>query len=538
MNFKRFLAGIALVATCSLSEAAAVAAARTISANTFVGRSFSTNMATELMAEQAAWAMDSNNEGWHNTFQVIGQYNRNFKSNSATGIGAYPFWSGTNVMTVGSNVHGVATPFQCDAYQFGLGNVTTSGSVQLNPILYNAGADMLFYVGAHQTERGFWAKINAAVGVASVNPQLTEPLKNTGVVYTANQMVPASGAVTTPIFSTMTQAWAGGSLNQTYHISTFLGLQYGLINGKQTTGAKFGDIDFAVGYNFLANERSHLGVGVRFTAPTGNKPAGVYVLEPVWGNGGHFGLGGELFGHATLWESDNKSLQLWGDIQVQHLFKAKQMRSYDLIANGVGSKYILVADCGTAGGTTYLTDTLVQQLVNVSTLATNSTVGAVVDGALMLQYNCNNWQFDLGYNFAGKSKETLLITGTLPVGRYAALGHQDVATGGGTAQSNLVDPAFKMYQAAPAASETTGVAPSTATNIQGNAALNVNGVAGVNGAAQAAGWSSKVFGQVAYRWNDSKHTPSIALQGSGEFSTSGNNALNQWNIGLRGGLSF
>ena len=531
MNFKRFLAGIALVATSACLDAAAVAAANTISANTFVGRSFSTNMATELMAEQAAWKQDPN-EGYHSTFQVIGQYNRNFKSTATNGIGAYPFWSGTNSMTVGNNAYGAAAPapFQLDSYQFGLGAQATPGSVELNPVLYNAGADMLFYIGAHQTERGFWAKINAAVGVASVNPQLTEPEPNAGVVYTADQMTPT---VTDPLFSTMTQAWAGDI--GTYHVSAFLGLQYGRIDGKQSTGAKFGDIDFAFGYNFLASERSHLGVAVRFTAPTGNKPTGVYVLEPVWGNGGHWGLGGELFGHATLWEGDNSSLQLWGDFQAQHLFKAKQMRSYDLTANGVGSKYILIADCGTTGGTTYLQDTLIQQLVNASTLATNSTVGAVVDMALMLQYNCNNWQFDLGYNFAGKSKETLVLVGELAVGRWAVLGHQEIDNGG--AATNIVDQAFKMYEKAPTA-PTAGDAPSTATNIQGNAALNVNGVDGVNGAAQAAGWSSKVFGQIAYRWSDSEYVPTLALQGSGEFSTSGNNALNQWSVGVRGGFSF
>ena len=79
---------------------------------------------------------------------------------------------------------------------------------------------------------------------------------------------------------------------------------------------------------------------------------------------------------------------------------------------------------------------------------------------------------------------------------------------------------------------TAGTTASATNTIQGNAALNVAG------AAQAAGWSSKVFGQVAYRWNDSDYVPTLAVQGSGEFSTSGNNALNQWSVGVRGGFSF
>ena len=532
MNFKRFLAGVALVATSALSLQAA-AVAKATSQNTFVGRAFSTDMARELMAEQAAWTMNADSDSWYGTMQVIGQYNRNFKSSSATGIGAMPFWSGTNVMTVGNNAHGsvaAGAPYQLDSYQFGLGAQATPGLVLLNPVLYSAGADFLFYVGAHQTEAGFFGKVNFAVGVASVNPQLDEPTANTGVAYAASYMnVATVSAATSVIYPTMTAAFKGGAVPGA--TSAFQGLNFGQIDGKQTSSAKFGDIDVAVGYNFLANDRSHLGVAVRFTGPTGNKPAGVYVLEPVWGNGGHWGLGGEVFGHATLWQGhDDRCLELWGDIQVQHLFKAAQVRSFDLTNNGAGSKYLLVADFGTAG-TTY-TGGAVQQLVNLSTLPTNSTVGAVVDMALMLQYNCNNWQFDLGYNFAGKTVEKLAITGTLASLQYVVLGHQDLTTAASTA-SNKVDANFNMSKAAnfAHAGGTTALGNAT-TNITGNTALNVSG------AAQAAGWSSKVFGQVAYRWNDSDYVPTLAVQGSGEFSTSGNNALNQWSVGVRGGFSF
>lgn len=534
MNFKRFLAAVALVATSAVTLDAA---AKAQSINTLVGRAFSTDMARELMAEQAAWTMNADSDSWHGTFQVVGQYNRNFYTGSTngTGIGARPFWSGTNTMTVGNNLFG-GTASQLDSYQFGLGNQVTAGSVNLKASLYNAGADFLFYVGAHQTETGFWGKINAAVGVASVNLTLTEPLVNTGTAYAARQMdVTGTAAVTPVLFTSLAQAWANNPAVVPGAVSAFQGLNFGKINGKQTSSAKFGDIDVAVGYNFVANDRSHLGVALRFTGPTGNKPASVYVLEPVWGNGGHWGLGGEVFGHATLWQGhDDRELQLWGDIQVQHLFKATQVRSYDLAVNGAGSKYLLVADFGTTGaGIAGFTSTnLVQQFINVSTLASNSTVGAEVDGALMLQYNCHNWQFDLGYNFAGKSKETLIPVAQLAVGRYGVLGHQDTIAAGATTAAGTTEQTFNMSTCSVVAAAAGGTVATLANNIQGNAALNVTG------AAQAAGWSSKVFGQVAYRWNDSDYVPTLALQGSGEFSTSGNNALNQWSVGVRGGFSF
>ena len=209
-----------------------------------------------------------------------------------------------------------------------------------------------------------------------------------------------------------------------------------------------------------------------------------------------------------------------------HLFKAMQVRSFDLLANGFGSKYLLVKDLGPSGNRN---QQFIQPFINLSTLPVFSTIGIAYDAAAYLQFSYGNWQIGAGYNIAGKSRESLNILQTLEPGRYAVLGQQYNETGG-TAQLN-VDPSAKINAAMPSA-QGAGPQGSFATNIQGNSALNV-----IGSQAQAA-CSSKFFMQAAHSWTQTYYCPVIAVQASIECSTSGNSALSQLSLGMRGGFSF
>jgi len=51
--------------------------------------------------------------------------------------------------------------------------------------------------------------------------------------------------------------------------------------------------------------------------------------------------------------------------------------------------------------------------------------------------------------------------------------------------------------------------------------------------------SNKVFGTIDYEWHDCDWKPFIGILGEGEFASRENCCtLNQWGVGLRGGLSF
>jgi len=537
MNLKKFLICAAISITTS-----SIFAINQISQNCFVARPFSMDIPQEIMAQQSAYTYmsDATSQNWFGTIQAIAQYNQAFGTENSTGIGSLPFWNGSNSMTVGRNTFGITNPYDVDSYQFGLGNTINSGLITLSPQIYSAGLRFFLFAGPHETSPGFFGKINIPCGCSSINPNLNEVNQIIGQVYSVGEMNTAAsnaqGGLGFPIYNNMTQAFAGGNQQiavangtgtATPNNSVFQGLQYGTIQGKQTSDFQFGDIDICYGYNFITNDHSHMGIGVRLSAPLGNKPKSIYMLEPIWGNGGHWGVGAEIIAHTVMWEGSNENeIQFWFDAQAVHLFKAMHHRSFDLIANGPGSKYLLVKDLGASGNTP---QQLIQPFINLSTLPVFSTIGVAYDAAAYVQLSYGNWQVGIGYNIAGKSCENLEILELLQPGRYAILGQQYNEVAG--VAHTYCDPTAKINAAMPSAQGST-ILGSYAKNISGNSALDL-------AACQAQGaCSSKFFMQAVHRWIQTDYCPTIAAQASIECSTSGNSAISQWSLGMRGGFSF
>jgi hypothetical protein len=337
-------------------------------------------------------------------------------------------------------------------------------------------------------------------------------------------------------YSNMTEAFAGGKT-----AGVFTGLNFGKIDGKRTSSAKFGDVEFALGYNVFASESAHLGIALRASAPTANKPTAEYVFEPIFGRGGGWGLGGELFGHVTAWEgSNNNALEFWLDAQAMHMFKARQVRSFDL-ANNAGSKYLLVNRFNSSS----VAQNDIQQLINVSSLDVDATYGAVVDGALGIRYHAECWNVQVGYNFSGRTAEKLTLVGELAATTYGVLGRQyNEFVDGAFAATNRVQPEASINGTLTAPVTATAAA-ATDYSLAGvllasddNALIAGNSALDVTAAQLAAGWNSKVFANANYVFSDSDYKPTIGVFGDADFSTSHNNAVSKWGVGVFGGISF
>ena len=516
-NFKRLFATLTLLATATASANSDVA----ISKNLFLQRAFSANIARELLMEGHVTSTDF--DGFYSFFSATGVYQRAWNQSDDHGIGAFPFWSGTNQMTVGTN-DGLSS---LDAYQFGLGNVTANGSITLDPIVYQAGADFMFVVGSSANEPCFFAKIKAPVGVYNINPNLTE-VAAVPSVYTAGQISQAA-AQTADVASTMTQAFAGNLAGGQNTLGDFVPMQFGLLNGDQSTGAKFGDIEMTAGYRFISNEDNSFSVAVRAAAPTGGQATGEFMMEPIFGRGGNWALGGYLDGHVRLWEGNNENCILMKFMaNAQHLFNTDTVRSYDLIENGGGSKYLLV---GNFAGGAY--NNQVQNLINVSTLDSTSSFGVEGDVVVAFTYMGRGWSLDLGYEFWGRSAETLEITGAFAADTYAVLGRQ--AVGAATspyAATLLAQPTATISSAVASGAGASVVSATSAANQISVAQFNVEA------AQQDTALTSKVFSKVTYEWVESNYRPHLGVMGEFEISTSNNNALPQWSIALMGGVSF
>ena len=150
-----------------------------------------------------------------------------------------------------------------------------------------------------------------------------------------------------------------------------------------------------------------MGLGFKTTCPTGNVPTAKYVFEPIFGRGGVWGVGADVMGHYKAWENDAKSkyLDVWFQGEVLHLLPGRQpsMRSFDLKANGAGSKYILLEHFETFPNGTIRPD-YTTQAVNVTTLPVFSKFAVEGNIGLMADFHCNNWNLALGGEFWGRTK--------------------------------------------------------------------------------------------------------------------------------------
>ncbi len=540
---------------CSIASSGLAMQGFSIGKSFFQPRPASANIAREMMMEPNAQRKDADN--WYGNFAATPffqhAWNENNVDNSGSShngtlsaLGAFAFWSGSNEMTVGTNINASTTASttlaNLDAYQFGLGNLSvnsTAAIVELNPIVYQAGCDFMLIVGSNANGPGFFAKIKAPLAVYNINPQLSESNPLPAVAYPAGALALGATAITDPATS-MTQAFAGVKGNATEQ-GNYTPMQFGLIQGDLSTGAQFGDIEMTAGYRCINNQDKSLSIAIRASAPTGNKATGVYMLEPIVGHGGNWGLGGYAAGHVLLWEGskdDSLTFKFMGDLL--HLFNTKTMRSYDLTLNGPGSRYLLVADYQ---GNSY--NNAIQNLINYTTLESESSFGAEGNIAVAFNYACHGWTLDAGYEFYGRSVEDLKITGAFADEAYAILGRQSIGFVAlpGTA-SQACQPGATIGSSVAALTGTTVpdiTIVATGTTI-GNALNPSNRIAltdlNIEGAEQDSYLTSKVFTKVAYEWENTNCVPFLGLLGEFEFSNSFNNALPQWGIALVGGIWF
>ena len=539
-HLKMLYAGLTMLATMNISATSeSSASTNSVSKNLFLQRAFSANTAREMMMEGHIIKTDF--DGFYSFLAATGAYQHSWNDDDVNDIGAFPFWSGTNSMTVGVNGGTVAPgptinpTSNLDAYQFGLGNVSTDGRINLNPIVYQGGSDFLLYLGSSTNDPGMFIKFKAPLGVIGINPQFTEPVKATPTPYPAGAIQPSTTAAYQPAV-TMAQAFAGLASASPAISGDYKPMRFGLVDGVQTSGVKFADIELTLGYNFICDEDHLFGLGLRASGPSGNKPDGIHMLEPIFGRGSSWGVGAYIVGNMKLWENhENKyfSVNIMGT--VLHLLESDTVRSYDLLSNGFGSKYLLVADYNS---NVYQGD--IENLINFSTLASQSSFSAEGDASLEFQYVSNGWEVDLGYNFWGRTEETLEIIGEFPIARYAILGRQDVGTGAGSQLSTLCQPTATINQSINALG---GAGAVNANGIAVDATIPANRIAGnsafdIEGAQQASASTSKVFTKAAYSWLDSSMSPYLGVLGEFEISTSQNNALNQWSVAIVGGLYF
>lgn len=297
-------------------------------------------------------------------------------------------------------------------------------TVHFAPQIVNFVMDLDWYIGFDGWVPGLYAKIHVPIVHTKWDLKLNECAVDSGTTFTS---YPAGYLASTPIelSELTTGVTAPMNVETALQGKATVGdmrepLKYGKVFGRQND-TRVAELSASVGYNFLLTDRYHFGLAVRAAAPTGTVRKSEFLFEPIAGNDHHGELGGAVTGHIQLWHRDahDQRLVVYIDANIAHLFESKQKRSFDLTANGDGSRYMLlqkiaspssglninVAPNNVAAPNQY--QGRLVPAINKTTLDAHISVDVQADVAVKLSYQRSEWEVDLGYNLWARSEEKL-----------------------------------------------------------------------------------------------------------------------------------
>jgi len=320
-------------------------------------------------------------------------------------------------------------------------------TLNFRPRIENVISDFNFYLEFDSWCTGLWFRIDVPLVYTKWDLNFRECIsdpgsKNLPVGYfndavtlgteqppAGNNIYPNAYSVTRASLLNSFEEFAGckkvPSLGQNTTFSPLCFAQMGSICEPKTK-TRVADLQIALGWNVWQKEKYHVGIGLLGVAPTGNKPEGVCVFEPIVGNGNHGELGVFLSSHFTFWQTEDEvqHLGLYIDGTISHLFKTKQKRTFDL-RNKPNSRYMLAEKLGTPVNSLFAFPTETNNAIpiapsaqfknefstiaNLTTLDANVSVGVQADIAFMLAYRRGNFVWDVGYNLWVRSCEKIKL---------------------------------------------------------------------------------------------------------------------------------
>ena len=295
------------------------------------------------------------------------------------------------------------------------------------PQVTNFIGDISFYLGLDEWQEGLYFRFHAPIVHTSWNLNFTEEVINAGVNgYSAGYFAP-SAIPRSQLLASFTDYASNGSAPQLGGALIFNPLSKAKISTKAKSKTRLSDIQAAFGWNFLQGCDHHFGLNIRMAAPTGNRPKGDYLFEPLVGNGHHWELGLGVTGHVLLFDDQcrPRTVGLYFDANITHLFSSRQTRTFDLLEKPL-SRYMLAQRLGTpvtnllintmpgtAAGSVAPTaqfQNLYLPVANLTTIDVNVSIAAQVDATAMIDIDWGHWNFDFGYNFWARTCEAIKPT--------------------------------------------------------------------------------------------------------------------------------
>jgi hypothetical protein len=295
--------------------------------------------------------------------------------------------------------------------------------LRIAPRIENFLVDLNFYLGLDKYLEGLYVRIHTPICYTRYDLNMCEHVIDSGSLpydagYFNNSFTPATsfdlsyGLSRDHMLSSFTEYVCQGASIADAGGITYQGLNRARMSTKTLTKTRPAELTAALGWNFWTGDGYHFGLNIRAAAPTGNKPRGCWLFEPIVGNGHHWELGAGLTGHWRWWqnEAEDKEFSTYIDANITTLFSSRQERTFDLCGKPL-SRYMLALKF-THTANNLLSDTETGPLpplaqfanefvpvANLTTIPVDVSVPLHIDAALKCTYLHCNWQFDLGYDF-------------------------------------------------------------------------------------------------------------------------------------------
>lgn len=303
--------------------------------------------------------------------------------------------------------------------------------VRFKPVIENYLVDLNLYLGLDNWAPGLYFRIHTPLCHTRWALHMHEKVINPGTqnydpgyfndTFTGSGVLPfddpeAYGINRTQMLANFSEYIQDGASIQGISGMVYEGLSHARVAKHALSKTALAEITAAFGWNFWNSEDYHFGINMRAAAPTGNRPQGTYLFEPIVGNGHHWELGAGITGHVCLGrgETEDKDLSFYLDAYFTHLFSTRQCRTFDLCGSPL-SRYMLAMQFTDSAENLrandvdipYAQDKHFVPIANLSTIPVN--VSALFQGEFLFKfaYTYRNFQIDLGYDLWARSCENI-----------------------------------------------------------------------------------------------------------------------------------
>lgn len=341
------------------------------------------------------------------------------------------------------------------------------------------------------------------------------------------------------------EGYAPGNLTRTYNLFKF---------NKCSSDWKVADLGMQLGYDFYKCDDKHFGLYIKAVVPTGteiDKTFAKQVFSPVIGNGKHFELGAGLSAHAELWSCDENSFVVNIDGYLTHMFKKSQFRTFDK-SNDPMSRYALVKQLTkttfSKPADQYGYNYVLSPLGDFNNGYVDVSVDLKGEAVLDLTYSHKNWDFGVGYNFSGQSKEKMKNCSESSTDGYyygyKGYSYENALIFGGAAgdgktnvnarsDSNVIENSGSFKNAAYKYGMTAEHMDHQTKDTDVFTLPDFNRSGLMEGQI-----SNKLFAHIDYVWSDCSWTPELGVLGSISFSPNSYKTAEYWDIGAKLGFSY